>query len=62
MRSGASFHILKLLERKRSETLPEVTIPQTRARHILLQTGPTQNEQVAKSRLADFRRRILSGS
>lgn len=61
VRSGAGFHILKLLERKRSETLPEVTIPQTRARHILLQTGPTQSEQVAKSRLADFRRRILSG-
>ena len=61
VRSGAGFHILKLLERKRSASLPDVQIPQTHASHILLHTGPSQSEQVAKARLADFKRRIESG-
>ena len=61
VRSDAGFHILKLLERKRSASLPDVQIPQTHASHILLHTGPSQSEQVAKARLADFKRRIESG-
>lgn len=61
VKSDAGFHVLKVLEKKRSNTLPEVQIPQTRVRHILLRTGPAQGEQVARERLADFRRRIQSG-
>ena len=61
VRSGAGFHVLKVLERKQSNELPEVKIPQTRVRHLLLRTGPSQNEQVARERAADFKRRITSG-
>lgn len=61
VRSGAGFHILKVLERKANNELPEVKIPQTHVRHILLRTGPTQSEQVARERAADFKRRIAAG-
>ncbi|RRD55900.1 molecular chaperone SurA [Comamonadaceae bacterium OH2545_COT-014] len=61
VKSDAGFHVLKVLEKKRSNTLPEVQIPQTRVRHILLRTSPAQSEQVARERLADFRRRIQAG-
>jgi peptidyl-prolyl cis-trans isomerase SurA len=61
LKSGAGFHILKVLERQQNNELPEVKIPQTHVRHILLRTGPTQSEQVARERAADFRRRIQSG-
>lgn len=59
--SPAGWHVLKVLERKINRDLPEVRIPQTRVRHILLKTGPAQSEQVARERLADYRRRIQSG-
>lgn len=61
LRSGAGFHVLKVLERQQSQELPEVRIPQTLVRHILLSTGPTQSEQVARERAADFKRRIQAG-
>ena len=61
VQSAAGFHILKVIERKQNKDLPEVKIPQTHAEHILLKVGPTQSEQVAKERLADFKRRIQSG-
>ncbi len=61
VRSDAGFHVLKVLERKVNRTLPEVRIPQTEVRHILLKVGPTQSEQVARERLADYKRRIQSG-
>ena len=61
VKSEAGFHILKLLERKQNKDLPEVRIPQTHVRHILLRTGPAQSEQVARQRLADFKRRIEAG-
>lgn len=60
VKSPAGWHILKVLERKQGE-LPEVKIPQTHVRHILLRVGPSQSEQVAVNRLADFKRRIESG-
>lgn len=61
VKSGAGFHVLKVLERKSASDLPEVRIPQTFARHILLRVGPTQSERVAVERLADFKRRVQSG-
>ena len=60
LKSDAGFHVLKVLERKRNNDLPEVRIPQTHAHHILLKIGPTQSERVAKDRAADMRRRILA--
>jgi peptidyl-prolyl cis-trans isomerase SurA len=61
VRSAAGFHILKLLERKQSSDLPDATVPQTHISQILLRIGPGQTEQVARQRLADFKRRITSG-
>ncbi|MFV0678798.1 peptidylprolyl isomerase [Ottowia sp.] len=61
VQSAAGFHVLKLLERKQNNELPEVKIPQTHVRHILLRTGPSQSEQLARERMADFKRRIDAG-
>jgi peptidyl-prolyl cis-trans isomerase SurA len=59
LRSGAGFHVLKLIEKKRGAAALSVT--QTRARHILLRLSPELSEQAAKDQLADFKRRITSG-
>lgn len=61
VKSDAGFHVLKVLERKLNREPAEVRIPQTEVRHILLKIGPTQSEQVARERLADYKRRIQSG-
>ena len=59
LRSGAGFHILKVLD-KPGGGVP-VTAIKTRARHILLTTGPQLSETAAATQLADYRRRILAG-
>lgn len=57
LRSGAGFHLLKLLDRK--TPLDELNrVQQTRARHILLRPSPRLTEAVARARLAEFKRRI----
>ena len=61
VRSPAGFHILKVIERKVNHELPEVKIPLTQVRQIMLKIGPTQSVQVATERLADFKRRVQSG-
>lgn len=58
LRSGAGFHVLKLVDRKDRQGL---AITQTRARHILLRVSPQLTQQVALRRLADYRQRIESG-
>lgn len=60
VRSGAGFHILKVIE-KRSVGLPPTTVTQNRARHILLRPGPQLTEAAAVAKLSDFRKRILAG-
>lgn len=59
LRSGAGFHVLKLLARS-DAGLGKVT--QTRARHVLLRTSPQLTAEVAARRLADYRRQIESGA
>jgi peptidyl-prolyl cis-trans isomerase SurA len=59
VRSGAGFHVLKLLERK-DAVLGRIT--QTRARHVLLRTSPQLSAEVAARRLAEYRRQIEGGS
>ena len=59
LRTGAGFHILKLLERS-DAGLGKVT--QTRARHVLLRTSPQLTAEVAARRLADYRKQIESGA
>jgi peptidyl-prolyl cis-trans isomerase SurA len=60
VRSGAGFHVLKVIEKKQAG-MPAATIPQTRARHILLQVTPQQSEAAAVEKLAAFKRRIQAG-
>lgn len=60
VRSAAGFHILKVIE-KRQGGQPGMTLTQTRARHILLRPGAQLTESAARTRLADFKRRIQAG-
>ena len=60
VRSGAGFHVLKLVE-KRNAGLPPVVIMQSRARHILLRPSAQLSEAAARDKLNDFRRRIQAG-
>jgi len=60
VRSGAGFHIIKVLE-KRQGGMPGASITQTRARHILLRPNAQLNEGAARARLADFKKRIEAG-
>ena len=58
VRSGAGFHVLKLVTQRASQVL---TITQTRARHILLRPGGQLSQTSARARLADYKRQIESG-
>ncbi|MFY3382667.1 peptidylprolyl isomerase [Paracidovorax sp. MALMAid1276] len=60
VRSPAGFHILKVVERS-TAGMP-TTVVQSHARHILLRTGPQLSETAAAARLADYRRRVQSGT
>jgi peptidyl-prolyl cis-trans isomerase SurA len=60
LRSGAGFHVLKLLERQQADGLP-TSVTQTRARHILLKSSPRLSEAQARQRLNEFKRRIEAG-
>lgn len=56
-RSGAGFHILKVLTRHDGA----ITLTQTRVRHVLLRTSAELTPQVAARRLAEYRQQIESG-
>ena len=60
IRSAAGFHVLKVLE-KSQLGLPDMVVIQTRARHILLRTGPQLSQEAAVARLSQFRTQISSG-
>ena len=60
LRSGAGFHVLKVLD-KRSAGLPPMSVTQQRARHILLVPSATLSEAAARDLLFDYRRRIEAG-
>ena len=59
LRSGAGFHVLKLLERSDGSAF---RVTQTRARHILLRPSPQLSAQAVQARLADFKRQIDAGT
>jgi peptidyl-prolyl cis-trans isomerase SurA len=61
VRSGAGFHVLKLIERIQPGVLPSA-ITQSRARHILLRLTPQLGEAEARSRLEAIRRTLQSGT
>jgi peptidyl-prolyl cis-trans isomerase SurA len=57
IRSGAGFHVLKLIDRKESQAF---TVDQSRVRHILLRPSPELSAEAAARRLLQFKRDILS--
>ena len=59
LRSGAGFHVIKLLERRDAGG---IAITQTHARHILLRVSPQLSQEAAVRRLGDFKRQIQSGT
>lgn len=60
VRSGAGFHVIKVLE-KRQGGLAGATVTQSRGRHILLRPNAQLTEAAARARLADFKKRIEAG-
>jgi peptidyl-prolyl cis-trans isomerase SurA len=58
IRSGAGFHILKVVSKKGKQ---QVTVTETRARHILLRPGGKLSQTAARAQLADYKRQIESG-
>lgn len=59
VRSGAGFHVLKLVERKDAGAF---AVQQTRARHILLKPSAELSADAASRRLAGFKREIAAGT
>ncbi|MED5621510.1 peptidylprolyl isomerase [Ideonella sp. BN130291] len=59
LRTGAGFHVLKLLDRK--DTGGGMSVTQTRARHILLRPSAQLSQDTAVKRLAEMKRQIASG-
>ncbi len=58
VRSGAGFHILKLVNKRASSV---ATITQTHARHILLRPGGQLSQTTARAQLAEYKRQIEAG-
>jgi peptidyl-prolyl cis-trans isomerase SurA len=59
VRSGAGFHIIKVVDKRQGGMLQSIT--QQHARHILLRVDAQQTEANARERLATMRRRIEAG-
>lgn len=58
VRSGAGFHVVKLVERENSG---QATYTQQRARHILIRTTPQLDARAAAARMDDIRKQIVGG-
>ena len=59
VRSGAGFHILKVVSRGEESGL---TVTQTRVRHIVLRPSQALSIDAAERRVIDFRQQIASGA
>ena len=57
-RSGAGFHILKLVSKQSNQTM---VVTETRARHILLRPGGQLSQIAARGQLANFKRDLEAG-
>lgn len=58
LRTGAGFHVLKLVEKREGDAF---RITQTRARHILLRPSAQLSVEAAQRRLVGFKQQIESG-
>ena len=61
LRSGAGFHVLKLVDRVQGAGAG-FSVQQTRARHILLRPSAQLSQEAAQRRLAGFKSEILSSA
>ena len=59
LRSGAGFHLLKVIEKPAPVTA--LTIAQTQARHILLRPGGQLSQTAARAQLTQMKRRVEQG-
>lgn len=59
LRTGAGFHVLKLLDRKESAGFK---VRQTHVRHILLRPSAQLSQEAARQRLAEMKRDIAAGT
>lgn len=59
LRSGAGYHVLKVIERQAAPSL--TTVVQTHARHVLLRPSEQLTPEVAARRLVEFKRAIEGG-
>jgi peptidyl-prolyl cis-trans isomerase SurA len=59
LRSGAGFHVLKLVDRRDAGGF---TVVQTRARHVLLRSSPQVSSEAALRRLAALKSQIQAGT
>ena len=57
-RSGAGFHILRLVTKESSQIM---TVTETRARHILLRPGGQLSQNAARAQLVTFKRDLEAG-
>ncbi|MFM9916109.1 MAG: peptidylprolyl isomerase [Rhizobacter sp.] len=59
LRTGAGFHVLKLVERRDGQAF---SVPETRSRHILLKITAELDQATASRRLAGFKRQVQAGT
>jgi peptidyl-prolyl cis-trans isomerase SurA len=59
LRTGAGFHLLKLVDRRDGGAF---SVLQTRARHILLRPSQQLSQEAAQRRLAGFKQQVESGA
>ena len=61
IRSGVGLHILKV-DDTRAEAPQKITLQEVNARHILIKTNVLVTDQIAKQKLNDLRKAIISGA
>lgn len=62
LRSGAGFHVLKLVARERGASAAEATITQTQVRHILIRPDDKRSPEQVAAQMQGFKQRVQSGS
>ncbi len=62
VRSGAGFHVMKVLARERASAGADGVVTQTQVRHILIRPDGNRTPEQVVALLNDFKRRIQSGS
>ena len=62
VRSGAGFHVLKVLARERASAGADGVVTQTQVRHILLRPDGQRTAEQATALLNDYKRRIQAGT